>query len=128
MLESGIMHIHQDDNPSTYKIKRYEPGKIWINDACYEHSVIVSAQQFIPWTPSTLSEVTLEDFQALFSQPPNILLLGTGENALIPDAPLLAALHQKGINVEFMTSLSACYTFTILTAEGRDVCACILIK
>lgn len=121
------MIIQQDENSATFQIKRYEPGKIWINEECYEESVIIRPHQLMVWKPKKLSEVSLSDFAPLLESPPQILILGTGSQLIIPKQDLLAALFEKGIGVEFMDSRKACFTFTVLAAEQRDVAACILL-
>lgn len=122
------MNIQKEHSSATYQIKHYEPGKIQINEESYTNSVIVRPHQLLaPWRPSILSELCLEDFQTLLLDPPTILLLGTGTKMLIPQQSLLTPLFEKGIGVEFMDSKAACYTYTILAADERNVAACILI-
>jgi uncharacterized protein len=120
--------IQQDPSSATYQIQRYEQGKIWINQHCYQSSVIIRPHELIaPWAPHQLSEVTIEDFAPIYANLPQILLIGTGAKLIIPPQALLAPLFAKGIGVEFMDSRAACYTFTLLAAEQRNVVACILI-
>ncbi len=120
--------IQQDESSATYIIQRYAPGKIWINQQCYESSVIIRPHHLLaPWAPSCLQEVTFADFKSLEDDMPQILLLGTGEKLIIPPEALLLPLFKKGIGVEFMDSKAACFTFTALAAENRNVAACILI-
>ncbi|MCS5711061.1 MTH938/NDUFAF3 family protein [Candidatus Berkiella aquae] len=123
------MHIQQDETTATYQIKRYEPGKIWINEACYEQSVIIRPHQLIvPWEPNQFADLTTRHFESLYDNKPDILLLGTGEISAIPSDDLLQELWQKGIGIEFMDSRRACFTYTVLAAEERNVAACIIIQ
>lgn len=121
------MFIQQDESTASYQIQSYEPGKICINHTYYQHSVIIRPHDFQAWTPRHLENVTILDFTTILDALPQILLLGTGKNLIIPDETLLTFLFEKGIGVEFMDSKSACYTYTILAAEDRNVAACILI-
>lgn len=121
------MIIQQDDSSATYQIQRYEPGKIWINQQCYTTSIIVRPHHLLSWSPMKLSEVAPEHFSSLFENQPQILLLGTGEQLIIPSQNLLLPLFEKGIGVEFMDSRAACHTYAVLAAEERNVAACILI-
>jgi uncharacterized protein len=123
------MNIHKEDSSATYHIKHYEPGKILINEEYHTTSVIVRPHHLLsPWKPTTLAELQLDDFTSILSDPPTILLLGTGAKMLIPAQSLLTPLFEKGIGVEFMDSKAACYTYTILANDERNVAACILIK
>jgi len=119
--------IQQDDSSATYQIQRYETGKIWINQQCYTTSVIVRPHSLSSWHPMKLNEVTSEHFVSLLDMKPQILLLGTGPQLIIPSQELLLPLFEKGIGVEFMDSRAACHTYTVLAAEERNVAACILI-
>jgi len=122
------MSIHQDDSTATYQIKRYEPGKIWINELCYEQSIIIRPHQIIhPWRPQNIAELTADDFKAFSENKPDIVLLGTGSTLVIPSDEILQNLWSKGIGVEFMDSRRACFTYTVLAAEERHVAACIII-
>lgn len=122
------MIIQQDDNTATYQIQRYEPGKIWINALCYEQNLIVRPHELlVPWGPKTFADLQDEHFTSLYANKPDIVLLGTGQNLVIPSDDLLQHLWLKGIGVEFMDSRRACFTFTVLAAEERNVAACIFV-
>ena len=121
------MFLEQDDTQATYLIQRYEPGKIWINQECYQTSVVIWPHQMSTWEPREFNEVKTEHFQVLFDSLPQILLLGTGCKLIIPPQNLLLPLFEKGIGVEFMDSRAACHTYTVLASEKRNVAACILI-
>lgn len=123
-----IVIIQPDHTNATYKIEHYEPGKIRINQQDYGCSVIIRPHHFHPfWPPNQFSELLSSHFDLLTEPLPSILLLGTGTKLIIPPQELLLPLFQKGIGVEFMDSKAACFTFTALAAEERDVAACILI-
>lgn len=121
------MIIQQDESAATYQIQRYEPGKIWINTVCYEQSQIVRPHLLMPWEPRTLADLNASHFTPLYENKPDIVLLGTGENLVIPSEELLETLWLKGIGVEFMDSRRACFTYTVLAAEERNVAACIIL-
>jgi uncharacterized protein len=122
------MFLQADDSSATYLIQRYEPGKIWINQQCYQNSVIVWPHRFISdWGPTNFSEIKQEHFQVLFDSTPQIVLFGTGTRLVIPPQDLLLPLFEKGIGVELMDSRAACHTYTVLASEKRNVAACILI-
>lgn len=123
------MNIQIEHSDATYQIRHYEPGKIIINDGTYSNSVIVRPHTlYNPWEPNTLPDVRSSHFDILNTDLPTILLLGTGAKLIIPPQDLLLPLFEKGIGVEFMDSKAACYTYTVLASEGRNVAACILIN
>lgn len=122
------MVIQEDDSNATYQIQRYEAGEIWINKACYKHSVIVRPNQLISWSPASMTELTSEHFAPLFSPKVDIVLLGTGAKLVVPEQSLLKSLFEAGMGVEFMDSKAACRTYAVLASEMRNVAACILIR
>ncbi len=122
------MFIQQDDSDATFKINRYEPGSIWINQQCYHCSVIIRPHHLMaPWEPKQLSDVTNDHFAILFDPKVEIVLIGTGSKLIVPSQALLRPLYDRGIGVEFMDSRAACHTYTVLAAESRNVAACIIV-
>ena len=123
------MIIQQDTSSALYQIQRYESGKIWINGQIFETSVIIRPQSLlVPWEPKNLNELNLTHFKSIFDDPPEILLLGTGQQMLIPPRELINAFIAKNIGIEFMDSKAACFTYMALACEDRSVAACILIE
>ncbi len=123
------MELSQEFSSATYQIKKYEPGIIYINDQSYQNSVIVFPHRLITcWPPKQLKELTQSDFTVIFDEAkPDIVLIGTGDQLEIPSNEILQFLFDKGVGFEYMDNRSACYTYTILAAEGRNVALCILI-
>ncbi len=122
------MVIQEDESNATYQIQRYEPGEIWINKVCYQHSVIIRPHDLIQWAPGDIAELEASHFAPLFSPKVDIALLGTGPKLVVPDQLLLKSLFEAGIGVEFMDSKAACRTYAVLASEMRNVAACILIR
>lgn len=123
------MNIQQDTNTSKYNIKRYQPGKIWVNQQCYQKSILISPTSLNhQWAPQTFSELLPEHFQGIHDTPPEIFILGTGEKLDFPPSEWLLPFYEQGIGVEIMDSLRAVYTYTILCSEDRKVTAGILIR
>ena len=122
------MLLNQDINQARYQIKAYEATHITVNEEVYRKSLIVRPETlWVDWAPSTVTELTLADFESILSAAPSILLLGTGAQLQFPDAQLLAALQNHGIGIECMDTRRACYTYTVLSAEQRDVAAALLL-
>jgi uncharacterized protein len=66
----------------------------------------------------------IEDF---VRHAPELVLIGTGDRQVFPQAEILAPLLQRRIGVECMTLAAACRTFNLLASEGRRVIALLLI-
>ncbi len=123
------MQIHLDDANTTYRIQRYEPKKITINDVVYNDNLILStekiwANQYISHKTNSADEKELAPFITL---KPQIFLFGTGETQQFLSPWLQALFYSHGIGVEAMSTSAACRTYNVLLAEGRYVMASLLL-
>ncbi|MCD6045058.1 MAG: hypothetical protein K0R48_221 [Gammaproteobacteria bacterium] len=123
------MQIHLDDATTTYRIQRYEPKKITINDVIYNHNLILStekiwADRYISHKANSADEETLTYFIDL---KPQIFLFGTGETQQFLSPWLQALFYSHRIGVEAMSTAAACRTYNVLLAEGRYVMASLLV-
>jgi uncharacterized protein len=114
------MDFTPDTSPSHYQIRSYERGKIIINNDVITQNLIISATQLIyPWDENNL--------ETLIELKPVIVLLGTGETFKIISPQLLSPFYKNKIGVEVMNTSAACRTFNVLTAEGRNVVAGLIL-
>lgn len=74
-------------------------------------------------TTSGVQPCEVVDVTALMqqSEPPELVLLGTGTQPTPLSAELKAALKQHGLAYDIMDTGAACRTFNILLAEARRV-------
>ncbi|MGB6976931.1 MAG: Mth938-like domain-containing protein [Gammaproteobacteria bacterium] len=123
------MLLTQDSPQGKYQIRNYQPGSITINDTVYTESLIVTLTTLItPWPPRSVAELSQAHLTPLLELHPAIVLLGTGPSGKFLSPALLAPLFNQQIGVEVMDTAAACRTFTVLTAEGRNVAAALLIE
>lgn len=118
-----------DENHAQYQIRGYKPGVIQVNDQTLTHSIIISPNQLINnWIPQRICELTHEHLATVLDLKPAILLIGTGEILQFPPIELYGDLIAQGIGVEIMDTSAACRTYSVLTAEGRNVVAALIIR
>jgi uncharacterized protein len=121
------MDITQDFADANFIITGYKPGCVFINNEPYTQSIIVNPETLIsPWDvsqPSDLNEATLA---AIFKDPPEIVILGTGDALVLPEPKIIALFAQHRIGLEFMNTSAACRTYGVLIAEGRKATAAII--
>lgn len=112
------------ERSDTNLILAWEPGRLKIGAEWFSGHVIVTADRVVPdWTTSQPDALGIDQLQAAMAANPEILLLGTGPNALLPNVRLIASLAEMGIGLEFMDTPAACRTFNVLVGEGRRVVA-----
>lgn len=114
------MNINEDIPSGDFLLTAYDDHSITINGEKYlTHLMLTPNHLATNWTPY--------DWAPIIALAPKILLLGLGRQAEYPSPALFAALVNAGIGVEAMTTPSACRSFVALAAEGRDVCAALII-
>lgn len=121
------MQLIKEPNDASFMIKSYEPHKLIINDSVYCESVILTPNSIKPWGPKTLKDLTINHIQQLAEYSSSIVLIGTGKTQKFLDDSLLLPLIKKNLSVEIMSTLSACYTFKVLSSENRAVVAGLLV-
>ena len=123
------MSLALDENQAKYQIKAYQPGQIQVNDMILTASLIISAHELQQnWPPQHIDELTREHLLPILQLKPAILLIGTGAALQFPEVEIYGELLNHGIGVEIMNTSAACRTYNILTAEGRNVAAALIIS
>lgn len=117
------MEIVPDSEQALNQITSFQPGQIKIKDEVFDHPIIIMPQKILPWT-GDLSRATCESWLAY---QPQVILIGTGAKTIFPTQEIMALFWQKKIGVEVMTTSSACRTFNILSSEGRQVLAALVV-
>jgi len=79
------------------------------------------------WVPVPVESLTVDDLALLIETGPELILLGTGNQQLLPDRDLMFAMARRGIGLEVMDTPAAARTFNVLVAEGRSVAAVLFL-
>ncbi|RKP52394.1 Mth938-like domain-containing protein [Trinickia fusca] len=123
------MKLHQDSSGALNTVTAYGAQYVEINLERYESSIVVMPDTpVMPWPVSSFDALTPEHFELLLAAAPELVVLGTGSRLRFPHPRLTAALAARRIGVESMDFMAACRTYNILMAEGRRVCAALLIE
>lgn len=123
------MQITLDTNHGPYLIRSYQPGELRINDEIFHRSVIITSEQLIDsWPPQNFAELTITHLQTLADLKPEVVILGTGTKLTFPKPELLDVFYKNKIGIEVMDTHAACRTYNVLTSEGRNVVAGLLIR
>ncbi|MBI1214839.1 MAG: hypothetical protein GC185_03355 [Alphaproteobacteria bacterium] len=107
-------------------IQSYSDKGFRISGVDYPSAVILSgaAAQAVP--VGMVADLAPEHFAPLEGEEVSYLVLGCGANAVLPAPAVMAALKDRGIVVEPMTTGAACRTYNVLLAEGRRVAALLI--
>ena len=122
------MPLAEDIVGNVHRFTSYGAESVSINEAVYRQSLVVTATEIhCPWAVTSLDGLSAEILQPVFATAPAVVLLGTGERQLFPDARIFGLFGEKGIGLEVMDNGALCRTFNILVAEDRDVTAAIIL-
>lgn len=123
------MKLTQEPSPGEYRIRRYEQGRLTVNEEEVTTSVVVSVDRLISdWSPQSVDEIALTDLDTILELEPEVVLLGTGAQQRFPERTLLRTFLTKGIGIEVMDTGAASRTFNVLAAEDRRVVAALLLR
>jgi len=78
------------------------------------------------WNIDNISNLKIDDFEDIVNTKPEIIIIGTGKEPVIPKLEIIKNIQDRQIGIEFMRTESACKTFNLLLSEERNV-ACILL-
>jgi uncharacterized protein len=106
----------------------YGEGYVAVNNTQYRHPVVVATgREVVPWEAASFETLTAEHLRGLVDLGCDIILVGTGATHRFPAPEVLRPLAAAGVGIEVMDTRAACRTYNILTAEGRQVVAAVLV-
>jgi uncharacterized protein len=122
------MKLHQSDTQKYQTITGYDETGVEINAERYNFSLVV-LPEMAPraWNAPTFEALTVEHFDLIGADDPDVVILGTGARQRFIHPRLTAALTLRRIGVECMDSQAACRTYNILMGEGRKVALALII-
>jgi uncharacterized protein len=118
---SYAMQLTRDTSAVNF-IRAWEPGRLRIADRWITGNVIVGSDRLIEGWAAALP-LTIADLEPALALEPTIVVLGTGAQQSLPDVELMAALAERSVGLEMMSTPAACRTFNVLLQEGRPVVA-----
>ncbi|VAX12801.1 Membrane protein [hydrothermal vent metagenome] len=90
--------------------------------------IITRGQLIIDWPVACFEDLNAASMEPLCQLAPELILLGTGSKLRFPANDITLSIREAGIGLEVMDTPAACRTFNVLSAEGRQVAAAVIIK
>ena len=130
---SAPMKLHLTAADGHFTGTGHAPGRIDINGRRHQRSLVIMPDRVdADWGPGPTEALAAEHLADLAVRPGmvagKVLLLGTGRRQRFPPASWLKPLIDLGIGVEVMDTGAACRTYNVLMAEGRDICAALVVE
>ena len=100
-----------------------------INETQANGSIILLPKTFYIWDVKRFEDITIESLSVFTLIHPTIEVLFIGCGVNVPGRPnpeIVKGMKEKGIIVEFSSSINAASTFNVLNAEGRNVAAALI--
>ena len=122
------MKLTRQSSADRQTIQRYGNGGFKVSGVAFEGSVIVTSSATSAWRVTSITYLTLEDFQPLFALAGSldVCLLGCGPEMLPLPREIRTALKEAGLTVDRMDTGAACRTYNVLMGEGRAVAAALI--
>jgi uncharacterized protein len=122
------MKLHLASAGDQNRFTGYGVGYVAVNNLRFERSIVVTPGVIHDnWHVPDVDTLDGEPIDFLIALAPEILLLGTGARQRFPRSALLKSLAAARIGLEVMDTPAACRTYNILSAEGRNVVAAVLV-
>ena len=121
------MSLTQDFSDANYIITGFQAGHVLINNEPHSQSLIICSDALITaWDVTHINQLNDENLASIIKLQPEIVLFGTGDRAIFPDAKIIAYFAQHKIGLESMATHAASRTYGILTSEGRRAAAALI--
>ncbi len=121
------MKFSQEFLDSPWRIDRYESGEIFLNQKSYKNSVLIHKDFMEAWSIQSFDQVTLEILKNLNQRNPEVILIGTGDQIILPSRELLNFAQVAQIGLEIMPTRQACRTYNLMAQDGRNVLAALIV-
>lgn len=122
------MEFHEARFPGRPPIDAYGNGGFRFADMSHRGSIILLKSGVYGWPVTSMAELSVSSFERVFAEADEIefLLLGCGEEIVLPSESVRAAFADRGIGLEFMATGAAARTYNVVLAEQRAVAAALI--
>ncbi len=122
------MKLHLATTGEQNRFTGYGEGYVAVNNQRYARALVVTPGAIHDhWPVTSIETLDAKQIDFLIGFAPEILLLGTGARQRFPVPAVLKNLMAARIGLEVMDTPAACRTYNILSAEGRNVVAAVLV-
>lgn len=119
----------QPDRSSAQTIHGYGPGWIGVDGTKHTQSLIVGANGLLEmWDCARFEDLTAQHFEHLATLEAEVIIFGSGARNRFPPAAWLRPLAARQLGLETMDTAAACRTYNILSGEGRNVVAALILE
>ncbi|MGI9200355.1 MAG: Mth938-like domain-containing protein [Woeseiaceae bacterium] len=105
-------------------IRSVANGQFVIGDQSWSEPIALTAEGMVDnWSIVPVDLLSIEALEPLLERQPELIVVGTGSQQLLPERDLMFAMARSGVGLELMDTPAAARTFNVLIGEGRSVAA-----
>ena len=123
------MKIDIDTGDSnTNRIVSYSKNCIELKNKLIKNTLVISSTRLDEtMLCANFNDFDLENLKKIISWEPEIILIGSGKTAYLPNPEWIIYANKKNIGLEVMTTGAACRSYNLLVDEGRNAVACLFL-
>ena len=122
------MKFQPDTLEGVNAITRQEPGRLWVGNTAFAHSLLVPWVGAVQaWGPLAFEALSATHFESIAALKPEVVIFGSGLRLRFVPPALMRVLIEQRVGVETMDTAAACRTYNVLASEGRSVVAALLL-
>ena len=119
----------QPDDSTAQAITAYGPGWIGVGADKIDHSVIIGSNGLRQaWACARFEDLTAAHFEQLALIDTELVIFGSGQRNRFPPPAWWAPLMARRVGLETMDTAAACRTYNVLSGEGRNVVAALILE
>jgi len=118
------MGLIQHKPTTKFHIRAAGARHVLIGEREHRTSLAFSATEMVdPWHAEIDQVISDEALEVLLAFKPDLVLIGVGQERVLPDMRVLGYFLSRRIGCEMMNLQSCARTFNVLVSEGRNVVA-----
>ena len=105
-------------------VRSVADGQFVIGERIWKEAIALTPDGvYEDWPAVPVNDLSTDALQPLLELQPELIVVGTGSQQVLPDRELMFAMARANIGLEVMDTPAAARTFNVLIGEGRSVAA-----
>jgi uncharacterized protein len=112
------------ESSSALSVRSVANGQFLIGDQVWSDPIALTPGGVLQdWVAPSLADLSIESLSSLLELGPELLIVGTGSQQILPSRDLMFGMARAGVGLELMDTPAAARTFNVLLGEDRSVAA-----
>lgn len=112
------------ESSSALSVRSVANGQFLIGDQVWSDPIALTPGGVLQdWAAPSLADLSIESLSSLLELGPELLIVGTGSQQILPSRDLMFGMARAGVGLELMDTPAAARTFNVLLGEDRSVAA-----